>query len=184
MQAIFNQLRYWDYFYFVTLRNAIVDRPWLEAFYLFFAKYGIVIIILSLIYLILKQKIHAFVCTFMAMSIATFLAFTVILFWRRPRPFISHSDSIIQPITAGLHVSGVSFPSAHTYIAFALATSVYLYGHRRLGSALFVLSFLVALGRVGAGLHYPSDALAGAAVGITAGIIAHRVVQNSQAKWE
>lgn len=184
MLEIFNRLRFYDYYYYYTLHDAIAGRPWLNGFYLFFAKYGIVLIVLSLIYLIWKQTINAFICTFFAMGIATFLAFSVIIFWRRPRPYISHSNEILQPITQGLHVSGVSFPSAHTYIAFSIATSIFLYGHRRLGTVLFILAILVAIGRVGAGLHYPSDALAGAIVGIVSGIVAKRVVDRAQVKWE
>jgi len=184
MQYIFDQLRIYDYYYYATLHDAIAGRPWLNGFYLFFAKYGIVLIILSLIYLIWKQTINAFICSFISMAIATFVAFSVIVFWRRPRPYISHSDEILKPITQGLHVSGVSFPSAHTYIAFALATSVFLYGHRRLGIILFVLAILVAVGRVGAGLHYPSDAIAGALVGIISGVLAKKVMDQSQKNWE
>ncbi len=184
MQNLLNNLRFWDYYYYYTMHDAIAGRPWLNGFYLFFAKYGIALIVLSLIYLIWKQTINAFICTFLAMAIATFIAFSVIVFWQRPRPYISHSNEILYPITQGLHVSGVSFPSAHTYIAFAIATSVFLYGHRRLGTVLFILAILVGIGRVGAGLHYPSDALAGAIVGIVSGIIAKRVVDRAQVKWE
>ena len=184
MFTLWNHLRFYDYYYYITLHDAIAGRPWLNGFYLFFAKYGIVLIILSLIYLIWKQTINAFICSFMAMAIATFIAFSVIVFWQRPRPFVSHSDVILRPITKGLYVDSISFPSAHTYIAFSLATSVFLYGHRRLGTVLVILAILVAIGRVGAGLHYPSDALAGALVGIVSGIIAKRVVEHSQTKWE
>jgi len=184
MTTLWNNLRFWDYYYYTTIHSAIGGRPWLNAFYLFFAKYGIVLIIASLIYLIWRKTINAFVCSFMATAIATFLAFSVIIFWQRPRPFVSHSATMAKPITEGLYVDSVSFPSAHTYIAFALATSVFLYGHRRLGTALFALAILVAVGRVGAGLHYPSDAIAGAIVGIVSGIIAKRIVEHSQKKWE
>jgi len=184
MPTLWNNLRFWDYYYYSELHGAISGRPWLNAFYLFFAKYGIVLIVLSLIYLIWKLTINAFICSFIAMAISTFLAFSVIIFWQRQRPFVSHSDVFAKPITDGLYVSSVSFPSAHTYMSFALATSVFLYGHRRLGTALFVLATLVAVGRVGAGLHYPSDAVAGALVGIVSGILAKRVVEHSQAKWE
>jgi len=184
MTIVWNNLRFWDYYYYTVMHGSISGRPWLYAFYLFFAKYGIVLIVASLIYLIWKQTINAFVCSFIAMATATFLAFSVIIFWQRPRPFVSHGADMVKPITEGLYVDSVSFPSAHTYMAFALATSVFLYGHRRLGTVLFVMAILVALGRVGAGLHYPSDAIAGAVVGIVSGIVAKRIVEHSQEKWE
>lgn len=57
-----------------------------------------------------------------------------------------------------------SFPSEHSTAAFSLAATALLY---RLPGRFLLLggAVLVALGRVCAGVHYPSDVLAGAAVG-------------------
>jgi membrane-associated phospholipid phosphatase len=61
-----------------------------------------------------------------------------------------------------------SFPSAHTATAFGFAvglTSVFPRGRRW----FFLLAGLVAAQRVVIGLHYPSDVLAGASLGILVG---------------
>ncbi|MCX6808344.1 MAG: phosphatase PAP2 family protein [Candidatus Berkelbacteria bacterium] len=184
MNNILNKIRYDDYEIYRILHGAISGRPWLNETYLFFAKYGIVFFFLSFIYLILQKRINAFICAFMAMGIAAIVDFVIVIFWKRPRPFISHSSEILTPITQGLRVYSVSFPSVHTYIAFAIATSVFLYGHKKLGTALFVLATCVAIGRVGAGLHYPSDVIAGAFLGIASGIMAYLITHAKESKWE
>lgn len=180
----FNLIRYYDYHLYQLAHGAIHGRPWLNETYLFFAKYGIIIFFLSWIYLIMKRKINAFFTTFMAMSIAGLIDLLITLFWRRQRPFVSHSADIITPITDGLRVYSVSFPSVHTYIAFAIATSVFLYGHKKLGAFLFLIACAVAIGRLGAGLHYPSDLVGGALLGIASGCIAYWIIHNNQHKWE
>ncbi|RYG21633.1 phosphatase PAP2 family protein [bacterium] len=71
---------------------------------------------------------------------------------------------------------GNSFPSGHTTTAFALATMLTLMtvGTRRawVGAVAMVWAFGVGLSRVYRGVHWPSDALAGACAGaLGAGII-------------
>jgi len=181
---IINKIKQYDYLLYRFFHGAIHDRPWLNDFYLFFSKYGIIFFFLSYIYLIWRRKINAFICTFVAMAIAGGVDLLIIMFWRRPRPFVSHSNEVLTPITEGLRVYSVSFPSVHTYVAFAIATSLFLYGHRRLGSILFVLAALVAIGRMGAGLHYPSDIIGGALLGVASGIAAYLIIHSKEKKWE
>jgi undecaprenyl-diphosphatase len=152
------------------------DR-WQDFFY-FFGRYGIVLFFLSFIYLILKKKIRAFLCILLAMGVAGTVDFLIFMFWQRPRPFITHSDMVSNIYSTSASLS--SFPSSHTYIAFAIATSIFLYGHKRLGSILFVLAILVAVGRIGLGLHYPSDVIGGILLGILSGVAVFFMVKN----WE
>lgn len=184
MGLFFDKIRLYDYDIYRFFHVAIHGRPWLNEAYLFFAKYGIVFFFLAFIYLILQRKIQAFICSFVAMAFAVTVDFFILVFWKRPRPFISHSIEIMTPITQGLRVDSASFPSVHTYISFAIATSVFLYGHKRLGTLLFLLALLVAIGRVGAGLHYPSDVIGGAFLGIASGIFAYLIVHNAEKRWE
>lgn len=58
-----------------------------------------------------------------------------------------------------------SFPSAHATTAFAGATALWLLAGRRHGRVLFGLAALAAAARVALGRHYPTDVLAGAALG-------------------
>lgn len=61
--------------------------------------------------------------------------------------------------------AGRSFPSGHATLAFALATVSALRWPRMQGLA-WGLAALVAISRVALGLHWPSDVVAGAAIGV------------------
>jgi len=86
--------------------------------------------------------------------------------FERARPCNVLSD-VITPLGC---TGSYSFPSNHALNNFAAATFfARLYPGYRL--ILFISAFLVALSRVYLGLHYPSDIIAGAAVGILFGFI-------------
>jgi len=89
----------------------------------------------------------------------------------RPRPFV---DLAAVHKLISKSVDEKSFPSDHTALAFAIAISVLLV-NRRWGVALLILAVLTALGRVLVGVHYPTDVLGGAAVGIGAALVVHGV---------
>lgn len=184
MNTFFDSLRHFDYTTYLAFYNFAHDNQWAAYFYFFFAKYGVVLISLSFIYLIWKKTIRAFFCSFLAMSIAAVVDFVVYIFWRRPHPFESHYGEIIAPITSGMKIASDSFPSAHTYVAFAVATSIFLYGHRRLGVVLFVIALFIGIGRIGAGLHYPVDIVAGALLGTISGIFSYQIIKKAQKGWE
>lgn len=81
----------------------------------------------------------------------------------RPRPFNAYPDLI----HARSIESSPSFPSGHTASAFALATSLcikYPKWYVIAPSALWVTS--VGLSRMHEGVHYPTDVMAGAALGV------------------
>jgi len=59
-----------------------------------------------------------------------------------------------------------SFPSDHSFLFFALATGIFLV-NRKLGYFLYLYATLIiALPRLFLGIHYPSDLLVGALMGI------------------
>ncbi|HEY3868915.1 MAG TPA: phosphatase PAP2 family protein [Actinocrinis sp.] len=66
-----------------------------------------------------------------------------------------------------------SFPSGHTASAAAFATGVAL-EHPRLAIPVAVVAAGVGLSRVVTGVHYPSDVVAGAAIGVAAGLVTTR----------
>lgn len=84
----------------------------------------------------------------------------------RPRPCYVLSD-IITPAGCG---GTFSFPSNHAINNFAAATFFFLL-YKNLKWILFTTAFLLSLSRVYLGLHYPSDILAGAVLGIIFGYL-------------
>jgi decaprenylphosphoryl-5-phosphoribose phosphatase len=102
------------------------------------------------------------VCAALA-PIAIGLNYVVKLIVRRPRPVLEG----LPPL--GGAPSSLSFPSAHATSAFAVATAMTRV--EPLGALAFVLAFALALGRPYLGMHYPSDVLAGAVLGVLLGLI-------------
>ena len=79
----------------------------------------------------------------------------------RQRPFVAISDvKLLVP-----HSADGGMPSHHIAFMTALVGCVYFYDRR--AAALFgVLTILSGFGRVSAGIHYPSDIVAGVGIGI------------------
>ncbi len=82
---------------------------------------------------------------------------------RRPRPVLEG----LPPL--GGAPSSLSFPSAHAVSSFAVATAMFRVDHATAGA--FVVAAAISLGRPYLGMHYPSDVLAGALIGIAVGLL-------------
>ena len=105
-----------------------------------------------------KNAIFIGVSVIAATSLTTLLKYTI----KRKRPFETYTD--IENLTSG---GSPSFPSGHTTDAFALATSVSLTYHKwYIIVPAYLWAGAVGYSRIVLGVHYPSDVLAGAIIGI------------------
>jgi membrane-associated phospholipid phosphatase len=95
--------------------------------------------------------------------IAIVLNYLIKLAVRRPRPVLEG----LPPL--GGAPSSLSFPSAHALSSFAVATAMFRVDPATAGA--LVVALLLSLGRPYLGMHYPSDVLAGALLGILLGLI-------------
>ncbi|GIP37115.1 undecaprenyl-diphosphatase [Paenibacillus sp. J31TS4] len=91
----------------------------------------------------------------------------------RDRPFVTHTVFQLIP-----HAANASFPSDHATGAFVVATAIFLF-RKKDGMLWLTLAALLALSRVWAGVHYPSDIAAGAALGIVSAAGVHLVFARS-----
>ena len=66
-----------------------------------------------------------------------------------------------------------SFPSGHTLVSFEAATALTVY-HRKWGIAALVLAALIAYSRLYLFVHYPTDVLVGAVLGVGIALLACR----------
>ena len=71
-------------------------------------------------------------------------------------------------------LSDHSFPSGHTAAAFAAATALFLC-HKKAGLLALCLAFLMGFSRLYLFVHYPSDVIAGALLGILFGFVGYRL---------
>ncbi len=99
------------------------------------------------------------------------------LFIHRPRPFLS------LPVHQLLTDSAWSFPSGHATFFFAMATAVYLY-NKKWGTIFFIATILITVSRVIAGIHYPSDIVGGALIGIMVAYVTFYFVRRLAVKWD
>ena len=113
-----------------------------------------------------KAALLAVMTMVLALAIKALLNFLI----NRPRPYITHIDLAHLP----LHVDSASFPSGHTLITFAIAFSLWHSGLHKLATWLLIISSLIAVSRVAAGVHYPSDILGGIVVAFVASLYLHR----------
>ena len=102
----------------------------------------------------------------LSVIISNILKYTV----ERPRPFISYS--FIQKLSPG---GSGSFPSGHTSDAFSIAMIISLLFPRKIVIIpMFAWAILVGYSRMDLGVHYPSDVLGGAIIGVISSLICFR----------
>jgi len=82
---------------------------------------------------------------------------------RRPRPVLEG----LPPL--GGAPSSLSFPSAHATSGFACATAMTRIAPE--AAVLFLLAAVIAAGRPYLGMHYPSDVIGGAILGVALGLV-------------
>jgi undecaprenyl-diphosphatase len=84
--------------------------------------------------------------------------------WARPRPFVDH-PALTHLLAA--RTTDPSFPSDHAAAAFAIAFAVLAFSGWA-GGTFLAAATLIGVSRIALGVHYPSDVLAGALIGLGA----------------
>ena len=102
--------------------------------------------------LIITTAVSAFFARFIITEIIRFL-------YHRPRPFS------VWHVTQLVSENKWSFPSGHAVFFFAVAASIYIY-NKKWGILFYIAAFLISVARVVAGVHYPTDIIGGAIIGI------------------
>jgi undecaprenyl-diphosphatase len=163
-----------DWTLFHAANTVLVGRDWLEdpvtatlgLVVPLYAAATIALWLLARPYGLTRWK-QATVAALLSASVALLANQAIAQLWDRPRPFAAH------PLTTHLFAaasSDPSFPSDHAAAAFAIAVAVLVFS-RRAGAAFLAAATLIAVSRVVVGLHYPSDVIAGAAVGTAAALL-------------
>jgi undecaprenyl-diphosphatase len=140
---------------------------WLNGFFIalsWIGSLGIVWLAIAAVLALLWRRPSIFVTVLAADVAADLLAELGKAIAQRHRPF----ETQIGPKS-----SAHSFPSGHTATAFACATVLSAYAPRW-RVPFFVLAVLIGFSRIYNGLHYPTDVLAGAALGVLVGLLVLR----------
>ena len=139
-----------------------------------YLQYVLVAVFLMLLYFSVysrREQLYIFGVTTISIIIARFGITEIIrFFYHRPRPFLIFSISKL--LSNGWFYSDTewSFPSGHSAFFFAMAMAIYLY-NKKWGVWFFIAAILMNISRIVAGVHYPSDILGGAVVGIAVGCL-------------
>ena len=152
----------------------------LDALIVFFGQYVLYILLATLAVLAAsawysgkRHVLGGYLLAFAGALIARFGAETIIhFFYYRPRPYLA------LDVPHLLTEASSSFPSGHTIFIFALATGL-LSINKRVAYVFFTAGLLVGIARIAAGVHYPSDVLGGALLGILAALLVRAVWRRS-----
>lgn len=174
-----------DYYLFQQINGFAGRWPWLDWLGIFAASYLQYIVVAGFLLFLfwgkskegLVKKYYLAGAAIGAIIFSRAILTEIIRWvWFRPRPFIDHAvNSLIA------HANTGSFPSGHAAFFFALATVVYLY-NKKLGIWFYFFSVPMVISRVFVGVHYPSDILAGALIGIFCGWLVYYLFNQYQNK--
>jgi len=107
----------------------------------------------------------------------------------RPRPFVDEPSTVHLLVA---HAADPGFPSDHATAAFAIAVAILL-RNRRWGLLAMAMAVALAVGRVAVGVHFPTDVLAGAALGSATALLLylppvrrplHRMADRAGGVWD
>lgn len=171
-----------DFIIFQWLNGWALRYEWLDSLIIFaaeFLPYLLGIGFLCIIFLSresLRERWYWIAYGFGAAILSRLIAVPLIRLWyHRPRPLTLDTTLVL------LWEGSYSFPSGHAAFFFALSGILYAQ-NKRLGIVWLLASAVVGIARVIAGVHYPSDILAGALLGLGAAYLVYRVMIFRQSR--
>lgn len=112
---------------------------------------------------------------FARITLSPLTVFAIVTFFRkifnRPRPYEKFATTSVF----GKNKKGESMPSRHTACAFIIAMA-FMYVSIPLGIAYLIISTLIMISRVLAGVHFISDVIAGMAISLLYGYLSFFII--------
>ena len=91
----------------------------------------------------------------------------------RPRPYVA-----IPQLNALVTAADWSFPSGHSTSSMAAALVIFCRTPRKIGIPAIILGVSICLSRLYVGVHYPSDVVCGALIGVLAALCALKITKD------
>jgi len=130
---------------------------------------GLALVALFLMMFLKKAKKVAGVVILAGLTLSYYSAGILKNVVGRPRPF-----EALAGVNQLIAQDGFSFPSGHSTYAFMAAFVLSAFFGRKY--VFFSAASLVAFSRIYVGVHYPSDVISGAALGVALGYLLVRIV--------
>jgi len=133
---------------------------------------GFVWIALAVMFLFFRKTRRAGLVMLVSLAIGyVFNDFVLKNIIARPRPFAVNSEFAEFIKSIGMKFpSGFSMPSGHAYSSFNCALILTLFFKKK-GAYSFIVATLIALSRIFLCVHYPTDVLLGAALGLLTALL-------------
>lgn len=165
------ELRFLDFLQ--TIHTPLLDK--ILAFITSLGNAGIIWIVLAVVLLILPKTRKTGIIVAAALLMDLVLCNLILKnLVARVRPYdVNTAIAILikKPLD-------FSFPSGHTAASFAAMTALFLAKMKKAWIAALVLAVLIAFSRLYFYVHYPTDVLGGAVVGILSGSIGYAIVEK------
>lgn len=133
--------------------------------FIMFVSYGILIVFMF----------FSDIKIFARITLSPLTVFAIVTFFRkifnRPRPYEKFATTSVF----GKNKKGESMPSRHTACAFIIAMA-FMYVSIPLGIAYLIISALIMISRVLAGVHFISDVIAGMAISLLYGYFSFFII--------
>lgn len=133
--------------------------------FIVFVSYGILIVFMF----------FSDIKIFARITLSPLTVFAIVTFFRkifnRPRPYEKFTTTSVF----GKNKKGESMPSRHTACAFIIAMA-FMYVSIPLGIAYLIISTLIMISRVLAGVHFISDVIAGMAISLLYGYFSFFII--------
>ncbi len=133
--------------------------------FIMFVSYGILIVFMF----------FSDIKIFARITLSPLTVFAIVTFFRkifnRPRPYEKFATTSVF----GKNKKGESMPSRHTACAFIIAMA-FMYVSIPLGIAYLIISTLIMISRVLAGVHFISDVIAGMAISLLYGYFSFFII--------
>lgn len=160
-----------------SIRSEALDQIMVKIFNDFVGTKGQIWVIIGLILLLIPITRKTGVCVLASYMIAYYIGDGILKdLIARPRPCMV--DETVQLIIS--RPSSFSCPSVHSMLAFASASAVYCY-YKKGGAVLLVFAALISFSRMYFFVHFPTDVLLGAALGILIGsVVSYMIIKDDE----
>lgn len=141
-------------------------------------SYGTIWLIVAVPMLFFKKTRRAGIAVLISYALVFITGQFLLKDWiARPRP--CHIDETVELLIQ--RPSSYSCPSTHSGWAFAAATAILLH-HKKWGIGVMIVAVLIAFSRMYLFVHFPTDVLFGAVLGVLLGIAAAKLTGLISAK--